>query len=88
LDEVKILKEENKNCQNQEERRILDEDYTKRLEEEIWKKVEEFLNNDEVKSEIQSKIEEGCHNLINGVKLQLQKEKEDKIQEGEYNILE
>jgi hypothetical protein len=88
LDEVKILKEEKKNCQNQEERRILDEESTKRLEEEICKKVEESLNTDEVKSEIQSKIEEGCHNLINGVTLQLQKEKEDKIQEGEYNILE
>jgi hypothetical protein len=35
LDEVKRLKEENKNYQNQEETRILVEEYTKILEEEI-----------------------------------------------------
>jgi hypothetical protein len=60
LDEVKRLKEEKKNYQNQEETRILDEESTKRLEEEICKKVEESLNTDEVKSEMQSRIEEGC----------------------------
>jgi arginine/glutamate-rich protein 1 len=60
LDEVKILKEEKKNCQNQEERRILDEESTKILEDEICMKVEESLNTDEVKSEIQARIEEGC----------------------------
>jgi len=48
LDEVKILKEENKHCQNQEKERILDEASTQRLEEEICKKVEESLNIDEV----------------------------------------
>jgi hypothetical protein len=37
---------------------------------------------------MQSRIEEGCQNLINGVTLQLQKEKEDKIQEGHQKILE
>jgi hypothetical protein len=59
LDEVNILKEERKNCQNQEEERILDEEYTKILEEEIFKKVEESINIDQVKLEIQSRIEEG-----------------------------
>jgi hypothetical protein len=59
LDEVKRLKEENKHCQNQEKERILDEETTKILEEEIYKKVEESLNTDEVKSEMQSRIEEG-----------------------------
>jgi hypothetical protein len=88
LDEVKRLKEEKKHCQNQEKERILDEESTKRLEEEICKKVEESLNTDEVKSEMQSRIEEGRQNLINGVTLQLQKEKEDKIQEGHQKILE
>jgi hypothetical protein len=48
--EVKILKEEKKNYQNQEETRILDEESTKILEVEICKKVEESLNTDEVKS--------------------------------------
>jgi arginine/glutamate-rich protein 1 len=53
----------------------LDEESTKRLEEETCKKVEESLNTDEVKSEMQSIVEEGCHNLINGVTLKLEKEK-------------
>jgi hypothetical protein len=37
---------------------------------------------------MQSRIEEGRQNFINGVTLQLQKEKEDKIQEGDRTILE
>jgi hypothetical protein len=85
---VKILKEERKSYQNQEEMMIFDEESTKRLEEEICKKVEESLNADEVKLEIQSKLEEGRHNLINGVMLQFQKEKEYKIQEGRHKIVE
>jgi arginine/glutamate-rich protein 1 len=66
----------------------LDEESTKILEEEICKKVEESLNTDEVKSEMLFRIEEGHQNLINGVTLQLQKEKEDKIQEGHHKIHE
>jgi arginine/glutamate-rich protein 1 len=69
LDEAKILKEENKNFQNKEERRILDEESTKILQEEICKKVEESLNTYEVKSEMQAKIEEGHHNLLDGITL-------------------
>ena len=88
MDEVKRLKEEKKNYQNQEERRILDEESTKRLEDEICMKVEESLNMDEVKLEMQARIEEGCQNLLDGITLQLQKEKEDKIQEGQQKILE
>jgi hypothetical protein len=37
---------------------------------------------------MQSINEEGHHNLINGVTLQLQKEKEDNIKEGHHKILE
>jgi hypothetical protein len=37
---------------------------------------------------MQSIIEEGRQNLIDGVTLQLQKEKEDKIQEGHHKILD
>jgi hypothetical protein len=37
---------------------------------------------------MQSIIEEGHQNLINGVMLQLQREKEDNIQEGHQKILE
>jgi hypothetical protein len=88
LDEVKILKEEKKNCQNKEEIRILDEESTKILQDEICKTVEESLNTDEVKSEMKSRIEEGRWNLLDGITLHLQKEKEDKIQEGQQKILE
>jgi hypothetical protein len=56
MDEVNLLKKK-KNCQNEEERRILDEESTKRIEKEICKKVEESLNIDNVKSEMQSRIE-------------------------------
>jgi hypothetical protein len=34
------------------------------------------------------RMEEGCNNLINGITLKLQKQKEDKTQEGHQNILE
>jgi hypothetical protein len=37
---------------------------------------------------MQSRIEEGHQNLINGVTLYLQKEKEDNIQEGHQKIHE
>jgi len=67
---------------NQEKERILDEEYTKRLEGEICKKVEKSQNTDEAKLEMKSTIEDWHRNLINGVTLQLQKEKEDNIQEG------
>jgi hypothetical protein len=36
---------------------------------------------------MQSRIKEACKNLIDGVTLQFQKEKEDKIQEGHQKIL-
>jgi hypothetical protein len=45
------------------------------------KKVEEYFNKDEVKLEMKVKIEQGCHNLLDEITLQLRKEKEDKIQE-------
>jgi arginine/glutamate-rich protein 1 len=51
--------------------RILDEESTKRLEEEICKKVEESLNTDDLKLEMKSRIEKGHQNLINRVTLQL-----------------
>jgi hypothetical protein len=66
----------------------LDEETTKIFEDEIYKKVEESLNTDEVKLEMNARIEEGCHNLINGVAMQLTKEIQYKIQEGHQKILE
>jgi hypothetical protein len=37
---------------------------------------------------MQDIIEEGRQNLLDGITLHLQKEKEDKIQEGQQKILE
>jgi hypothetical protein len=42
----------------------LDEESTKILKDENCMKVEESLNTDEVKSEIQARIEEGHQNLL------------------------
>jgi predicted peroxiredoxin len=62
---------------------------TKSEEDIIQKpKVEEFINSEVVKSEMQSRIEEGCKNFLDKNTLQLQNEKEDKIQESHQKILE
>ena len=37
---------------------------------------------------MQARIDQGRKNLIDGVTLQLQKDKEDNIQEGQHKILE
>ena len=52
------------------------------------KKVEESLNTDELKSEMQARIEEGRQNLLDRITLQLQKENAENIQEGQQKILE
>lgn len=54
----------------------LEEDAARRMEELIQKKVEERLNSEETKLEIQRRIEEGCKKLFDDVDLQLEKEKE------------
>jgi hypothetical protein len=86
LNDVKNMKKhlqefESKN-KDEDTTKKVEENTTKRLEEEICKKVEEALNTNEVKLKMQSRIEEGCKNLMDDITLQLQKEKEDKIQEG------
>ena len=53
----------------------MDDETTKILEVEICKKVEEIVDTDEVKLETESRIEEGCKKLMDGITLQLQKEK-------------
>ena len=82
------MKQEKKHFQNQENIRIMDEETTKRLEVKICKKVEESLGTEDTKSEIQSRIEEERNKLMENITFHLQKEKEDKIQEGRQKILE
>ena len=49
LDEVKRLKAEKKHVQNKEKTRILDEDATDKIEEGIYKNVENALNENDIK---------------------------------------
>jgi len=56
--------------------------------EEICKKVEAFLDTDEVKSKIQERIEVGRKKLMDNINIHLQKDEEEKIQEGHQKILE
>lgn len=46
------------------------------MEEAIRKKVEESLNSEEIKLEIQRRLEEGRKRLLDEVAIQLEKEKE------------
>ena len=62
----------------------MDEETTKRLEVEICKKVEESLGTEDTQSE---RIE-GRNKLMENITIQLQKEKEEKIHEGQQKILE
>jgi len=66
--------------------KIIDEKITKRVGEVICILVEKALNTDEVKSEMQSRIKEGWKKLIESVTLQLQKEREEMIEEGHNKI--
>lgn len=56
--------------------KLLEEETAWRVEEAILKKVEESLNSEEVKLEIQSRLEEGRKRLVDEVAAQLEKEKE------------
>jgi hypothetical protein len=57
-----------------------------RVEEEIFKKVEETLIREDVKSEMQTRIEEGNNKLMDNITLQRQKD-EEKVQ-GHQRIFE
>ena len=57
--------------------KLIEEETTKRLEEAIQKKVEESLNSEEMKQEIQKRLEEGRRTLNDEVAVQLKREKED-----------
>ena len=56
--------------------KLLEEETARRIEEAIRKKVEESLNSEELKLEIQRRIDEGRKKLFDEVAAQLEKEKE------------
>lgn len=61
---------------------MLEEETAKRIEEAIRKNVEEKLNSEEVKLEIERRIEEGQKKLFDDVAAQLRKEKETALMEA------
>lgn len=61
---------------------MLKEETAKRVEEAIRKKVEESLNSEDVKVEINRKLEEGRRRLNEEVTAQLEKEKEAALVEA------
>ncbi|RVX04497.1 Uncharacterized protein CK203_023509 [Vitis vinifera] len=62
--------------QQEAELKLIEEETTRRVEEAIRKKVEESLNSEEIKLEIQRRLEEGRKRLLDEVAIQLEKEKE------------
>lgn len=68
--------------QQEAELKRLEEETAMRLEEAIRKNVEERLSSNEVKLEIERRIEEGQKKLFDDVKAQLEKEKEAALVEA------
>ncbi|KAI8555144.1 hypothetical protein RHMOL_Rhmol05G0151600 [Rhododendron molle] len=79
----KLRKEEEKKRRQQEaELELIEEETAKRVEEAIRKKVEESLNSEEIKLELQRRLEEGRRKLLDMVAVQLEKEKESAVIEA------
>lgn len=68
--------------QHEEELKLLEEETARRIEEAIRKNVEEKLNSDEVRLEIERRVAEGVKKLFDDVEAQLGKEKEDALAEA------
>ncbi|KAG5548675.1 hypothetical protein RHGRI_014128 [Rhododendron griersonianum] len=68
--------------QQEAELELIEEETAKRVEEAIRKKVEESLNSEEIKLELQRRLEEGRRKLLDVVAVQLEKEKESAVIEA------
>ena len=62
--------------QQEAELKLIEEETARRAEEDIQRKVEKSLSSEEIKLEIQRRLEEGRKRLIDEVADQLEKEKE------------
>lgn len=56
--------------------KLLEEETTRRVEEAIRRKVEESLNSEEIRFEVERRLEEGRKKMLDEVAAQLEKEKE------------
>lgn len=68
--------------QQELELKLIEEETAKRVAEEIRKKVEESLNSEEIKLDIERRLEEGRKKLVAEVAAQLEKEKEAAVIEA------
>ncbi len=68
--------------QQEAELKLIEEETARRVEEAIRKKVNEALNSEEVKKEIEAKIKEGRNKLFDEIAQQLAREKEDALAEA------
>jgi len=77
------------NCRRQKEveLRLLEEETSKRVEQAIRRKVEDSLNCDEIKHEIQRRIEEGRKRIHEEVAIQIEKEKEAALNEAKLKVV-
>lgn len=64
------------------ELKILEEETARRIEEAIRTKVEEKMGSDEVKLEIERRVEEGRKKLFDDVEAQLEREKQAALTEA------
>ncbi|OMP01157.1 hypothetical protein COLO4_12116 [Corchorus olitorius] len=73
---------QNNKLQLEAELKLLEEETAKRLEEAIQKNVEERLNSEEVKLDIERRIVEGRKKLFDDVTMRLEKEKQAALAEA------
>jgi len=77
------------NCRRQKEveLRLLEEETTKRVEQAIRKQVEDSLNSEEIKQEIQRQIDEGRKRIHEEVVAQIEKEKVSALVEAQQRAV-
>lgn len=77
------------NCRRQKEveLRLLEEETTKRVEQAIRKQVEDSLNSEEIKHEIQRRIDEGRKRIHEEVVAQIEKEKVSALVEAQQRAV-
>lgn len=68
--------------QQEAELKLIEEETARRVEEAIRKKIEASLNSEEIRVEIQRRLEEGRRRLQDEVAAQLEKEKEEAVIEA------
>lgn len=68
--------------QQEAELKLIEEETAKRVEAAIQKRVKEILDTEEIRIEIQRRLEEGRKKLFEDVAAQLQKEKETALSEA------